>query len=231
MANLPAARCARSVLQRYALEGLTSQRVPVTPTLTVQDYFASPGTISDWTMMGLPSDTHSVQNGLLVTESRKSCILIDPQGQGLRWIVNLETQAKQEALAAAARAHVSPAGGAVAGSERRSSVSLAPPVATKPVPQLKSHGSGKFTPSGGGAASSTVALVTPIRQGGDRFREVLETAVQEGEVVIVADVDSAMHPLLESVLDQRVVSKGAAKLLCVGDNLVELHPGFKYEPN
>jgi hypothetical protein len=70
--------------------------------------------------------------------------------------------------------------------------------------------------------------VTPIRQGGERFREILQAAVEAGEVVVIADVDGPMNPLLDSLLNQHVVIKGASKLLFFGDSFVELGEGFRW---
>jgi hypothetical protein len=216
-------RVYRSVLQRYVLEGLSTSRIPVTPALTVQDYFASPGTISDWTIMGLPSDTHSVQNGLLVTQTSKYCILIDPQGQGLRWITNLENKRREEAARHAIA--VSPSAGATVVTSGASGV--ADRRSSAPAASRRASDVASIVSPSERASRPLAPPLTAIRQGGDRFKEVLELAVQEGEVVIVADVDGSLDPVLESILEQHTISKGATKLLQVGDNFVELSKDFR----
>eukprot|EP00756_Hemistasia_phaeocysticola_P003201 Hpha_TRINITY_DN12121_c2_g2::TRINITY_DN12121_c2_g2_i1::g.81783::m.81783/K10408/DNAH; dynein heavy chain, axonemal len=47
--------------------------------------------VADWQMEGLPADDHSVQNAIIITRSLaidppKYSLLIDPQGQGLKWL-------------------------------------------------------------------------------------------------------------------------------------------------
>lgn len=69
--------------------------VPVTQTLddeTIVQFLADMGTLGDWTQEGLPRDTLSVQNGILVTHSSRYPLLIDPQAQALGWIRSRERQ-------------------------------------------------------------------------------------------------------------------------------------------
>lgn len=60
--------------------------VPMTPELQVSAFLVDETVIGDWTLEGLPSDELSVQNGIMVTRSRKWPLLIDPQSQGLEWL-------------------------------------------------------------------------------------------------------------------------------------------------
>ena len=47
-------------------------------------------TIRQWNMTGLPTDTFSIDNGIIMFNARRWPLLIDPQGQANRWIKNLE---------------------------------------------------------------------------------------------------------------------------------------------
>ena len=44
----------------------------------------------DWNIKGLPSDAFSTENGVIVTRGRRWPLMIDPQGQALKWIKNME---------------------------------------------------------------------------------------------------------------------------------------------
>ncbi|RHY51106.1 hypothetical protein DYB38_003376 [Aphanomyces astaci] len=69
---------------------LRDRQVPVTHDLALTTFMVDVGTVADWNLEGLPSDPLSIQNGILVTMSSKYPLLIDPQGQGLAWILTRE---------------------------------------------------------------------------------------------------------------------------------------------
>ena len=62
----------------------------MSPNLDLTEFLADIGTIGDWNLAGLPTDPLSIQNGILVTRSSRYPLLIDPQGQALRWICSHE---------------------------------------------------------------------------------------------------------------------------------------------
>ncbi|SPR00935.1 unnamed protein product (mitochondrion) [Plasmodiophora brassicae] len=48
--------------------------------------FADPVVVRAWCASGLPPDAHSVENGVIVERARRWPLLLDPQGQGNRWV-------------------------------------------------------------------------------------------------------------------------------------------------
>lgn len=69
---------------------LKERKIPLSNSLDLTEFLADIGTIGDWNLEGLPTDPLSIQNGILVTRSSRFPLLIDPQGQALRWICNHE---------------------------------------------------------------------------------------------------------------------------------------------
>ncbi|XP_004674896.1 PREDICTED: dynein heavy chain 7, axonemal [Condylura cristata] len=47
-------------------------------------------TIRAWNIAGLPSDSFSIDNGIIIMNARRWPLMIDPQGQANKWIKNLE---------------------------------------------------------------------------------------------------------------------------------------------
>ena len=49
-----------------------------------------PTVVRDWNIQGLPSDGFSTENGVIVTRGTRWPLMIDPQGQAIKWIKNME---------------------------------------------------------------------------------------------------------------------------------------------
>ncbi|EDK99999.1 mCG115458, isoform CRA_c [Mus musculus] len=47
-------------------------------------------TIRAWNIAGLPSDSFSIDNGIIIMNARRWPLMIDPQGQANKWIKNME---------------------------------------------------------------------------------------------------------------------------------------------
>ena len=60
--------------------------IPATQNLDLVQFLVDDATIGEWNIQGLPKDDLSIQNGIMVTNSTRYPLLIDPQGQGEYWI-------------------------------------------------------------------------------------------------------------------------------------------------
>ena len=56
------------------------------------DSLGEPVMIRSWCLAGLPVDTFSVENAIIVNTSRRWPLMIDPQGQANKWIKKLESE-------------------------------------------------------------------------------------------------------------------------------------------
>ena len=54
------------------------------------DFLANSSDVRDWNIQGLPADSFSTENGVICTRGHRWPLLIDPQGQGNKWIKALE---------------------------------------------------------------------------------------------------------------------------------------------
>ncbi|KAM9856226.1 dynein axonemal heavy chain 12 [Aulostomus maculatus] len=67
-----------------------SKNIPTSDSFSLSKTLGDPIMIRTWNIAGLPSDTFSIDNGVIVSNSRRWPLMIDPQGQANRWIRTLE---------------------------------------------------------------------------------------------------------------------------------------------
>lgn len=65
---------------------LATLALPHSPDCGLVQTLGDPVTIRSWQAAGLPSDTHSSENGLIIARARRWPLFIDPQGQANRFI-------------------------------------------------------------------------------------------------------------------------------------------------
>lgn len=79
----------RASLLKKWLQALTEYKVPHSDGVNLVFTLSNPVKIRSWQICGLPRDTLSVENGVIVQFSRRWPLFIDPQGQANKWIKNL----------------------------------------------------------------------------------------------------------------------------------------------
>ena len=62
------------------------RKIPLTAPYDVRQFLTTNATEQDWVAKGLPADDHSIQNGILTTQSSRFPLCIDPQMQAVTWI-------------------------------------------------------------------------------------------------------------------------------------------------
>ena len=66
--------------------------IPTDPVFNFCNFMADPTKVREWNIQGLPSDGFSTENGCIVTRGRRWPLMVDPQGQAIKWIKNMEMQ-------------------------------------------------------------------------------------------------------------------------------------------
>ena len=79
-----------TLLNTYFYDDCCQRGIPVTPNLDVIPFLTTEAEMGEWNLEGLPTDSLSIQNGILVTRSSRWPLLIDPQGQAHKWISSRE---------------------------------------------------------------------------------------------------------------------------------------------
>ncbi|XP_062847578.1 dynein axonemal heavy chain 3 [Trichomycterus rosablanca] len=76
--------------QREWHEICLRRRVPCSEDFTLSNTLGNQVQIRAWRIAGLPVDSFSTDNGIVVSNSRRWPLMIDPQGQANKWIKNME---------------------------------------------------------------------------------------------------------------------------------------------
>lgn len=66
--------------------------LPASEEFDFASFLADPKDVRDWSIAGLPADSFSVENGVMVTRSTRWPLMVDPQGQANKWVKNMEAQ-------------------------------------------------------------------------------------------------------------------------------------------
>jgi dynein heavy chain len=72
--------------------------IPCNPLPSLVGTLGEPVTIRQWHIDGLPSDAFSEENGIIVFNSRRWPLMIDPQGQANKWVRNMEKENKLQVV-------------------------------------------------------------------------------------------------------------------------------------
>ncbi|KAK5863728.1 hypothetical protein PBY51_000737 [Eleginops maclovinus] len=67
-----------------------SKKIPSADDFSLSKTLGDPIKIRAWNIAGLPSDSFSIDNGVIVSNSRRWPLMIDPQGQANKWVKNSE---------------------------------------------------------------------------------------------------------------------------------------------
>ena len=68
--------------------------IPCSKAFSMSQTLGEPVKIRAWNIAGLPVDSFSIDNGIIVHNSRRWPLLIDPQGQANKWVKNMERENK-----------------------------------------------------------------------------------------------------------------------------------------
>uniref|UniRef100_A0A8C3XSS3 Dynein axonemal heavy chain 12 n=1 Tax=Chelydra serpentina TaxID=8475 RepID=A0A8C3XSS3_CHESE len=71
---------------------LQDKNIPCSDNFSLSKTLGDPIKIRAWNIAGLPTDNFSVDNGVIVDNSRRWPLMIDPQGQANKWIKNSQKE-------------------------------------------------------------------------------------------------------------------------------------------
>ncbi|XP_008571629.1 PREDICTED: dynein heavy chain 3, axonemal [Galeopterus variegatus] len=80
----------RTQCQNQWLAQCKDKVIPGSSDFSLSNTLGDPVKIRAWQIAGLPVDSFSIDNGIIVSNSRRWALMIDPQGQANKWIKNME---------------------------------------------------------------------------------------------------------------------------------------------
>ena len=80
----------KNLLEQQWIPAVKKAVIPYTDGFDMSTFLAKPTDVRNWNIQGLPSDQFSTENGVIVTRGRRWPLMIDPQGQAIKWIKNME---------------------------------------------------------------------------------------------------------------------------------------------
>ncbi|NXH21208.1 DYH3 protein, partial [Bucco capensis] len=72
----------------------TEKNIPCSSDFSLSNTLGDPVKIRAWQIAGLPVDSFSIDNGIIVSNSRRWALMIDPQRQANKWVKNMEKNNK-----------------------------------------------------------------------------------------------------------------------------------------
>jgi dynein heavy chain len=66
------------------------KNIPCSDNFSLNNTLGEQVKIRQWTISGLPTDSFSIENGIITANARRWPLMIDPQGQANKWIKNME---------------------------------------------------------------------------------------------------------------------------------------------
>ncbi|KAM9855172.1 dynein axonemal heavy chain 2-like [Aulostomus maculatus] len=72
------------------MKEIQNLKIPYSPGFNFAKFLSDPIAVRDWNIQGLPSDAFSTENGVIVTRGNRWPLIVDPQGQALKWIKKKE---------------------------------------------------------------------------------------------------------------------------------------------
>ncbi|KAL3313634.1 Dynein heavy chain 2, axonemal, partial [Cichlidogyrus casuarinus] len=79
----------RDELIKFWYESTNCDRVPCSDPFHFTDFMADPTLVREWNIQGLPRDTFSIENGVMVTLGDRWPLMVDPQCQAQKWIKSM----------------------------------------------------------------------------------------------------------------------------------------------
>ncbi|KAG9271272.1 dynein heavy chain 7, axonemal [Astyanax mexicanus] len=80
----------RQIARDEWIELCKARKIPCSKNVSLMNTLGEPVKIRSWNIAGLPSDSFSIDNAIIISNSNRWPLMIDPQGQANKWVKNME---------------------------------------------------------------------------------------------------------------------------------------------
>lgn len=77
---------------RQWIDSCTEAGIPTSPKFSLTTALGDPVKIRQWNILGLPKDDFSCCNGIIIANSNRWPLCIDPQGQTNKWVRTMHAE-------------------------------------------------------------------------------------------------------------------------------------------
>ena len=78
------------IMEQVWLAQVRKLNIPCNPDFNFCSFLSKPTQVREWNILGLPTDSFSTENGVIVTRGSRWPLMVDPQAQAIKWVKNME---------------------------------------------------------------------------------------------------------------------------------------------
>jgi dynein heavy chain len=78
------------IMHKTWLPQVNKLAIPCNPVFQFSSFLSKPTQVREWNIHGLPTDSFSTENGVIVNRGTRWPLMVDPQAQAIKWIKNME---------------------------------------------------------------------------------------------------------------------------------------------
>ncbi|EFO63728.1 Dynein heavy chain [Giardia lamblia P15] len=173
---------------------------------SVSEFLAGQALIYQWSLLGLPKDNFSAENGILITTSNRTPLIIDPQRQATRWIKKLFFEAPEYSKTDV---------GNVQQGEESEGGTLKLEVGAQ---QSKKSTKQSNNPD------ENLKIINA--KDADAVKQI-EMCIQYGTPVLLEDVGEQIDPSLDVIIRKDIIKKQGRRFIKIRDKEVEWNDNFR----
>lgn len=196
---------------------LGAKSIPCSENFKLETTLGDAVKIRGWVIDKLPNDSFSIDNAIMLFESNRWPLMIDPQGQANKWVKKRELENQLKVVKQ--------------NQVRRCNLTI-PPRPSLFLCHMDSRRNqtphnlvNKKGPKPKLPPISPSIRILPVKQA--NFVRTIENAIQFGSPILLENVPESLDPVLEPVLLKQVVTVGGVSTIRMGDNNVEYDPNFR----